>query len=98
MLQYNVSGWGVAEFMCLFIGMVRAWLAITLLYNRFHMKDMLSRAFFVALFVATVTGAVHLDDGLGAHGPGHFSALAVVWFLLAIMQLYIGSWIERVER
>jgi len=97
-LQYNVSFWGVIEFMCLFIGMVRAWFAITLLYNRFHMKDMLSRIFFVALFTATVLAAIHLDDGLGTHGPGHFTALAAVWFLLAIIQLYIGSWIDRVER
>jgi len=97
-VQGNVSFLGVGEFILLFNGMIQTWVTITLMYNRFQMKDMVSRVFFVALFTATVTAAVHLDDALGDHGPGHYTALACIFFVLAVMKLYIGSWIRRVER
>lgn len=59
---------------------------------------MLNKAVFMCIFICTVIAATHLDDGLGSHGAGFFTALAMAYIVLGLHACYLGYRLERAHR
>ena len=76
------------------------------------MRDMLNKLVFVLLFVFTVVGAIHLEDGLDTHGAlqqpqynliqavglGYFVSLSGAYFVLGAQAFYLACRLERARR
>eukprot|EP00656_Telonema_subtile_P055310 TRINITY_DN8512_c0_g1_i2.p1 TRINITY_DN8512_c0_g1~~TRINITY_DN8512_c0_g1_i2.p1 ORF type:complete len:576 (+),score=167.37 TRINITY_DN8512_c0_g1_i2:124-1851(+) len=97
-LKADVSWEQVGEFALLFIPLFTVWLSVTIVVNRFCVRDLLTKAVFVLIFICTVVAALHLDDGLGSHGFGYFVCLAGAYTVLGAHSFYIGCRLERARR